>query len=137
MHWWLCDICNHFCMFHRVIYLKTWCNSLHCFHYSHYYYLIFLYYYLRSLCFNMISQLNASSSHAKARNLSPRPKPQLGRRSSMKPSVIHKGRFIFRVERNETIVSTTALVSSVQSHYKTFCLVGMVLKETCIFKTFN
>ncbi|PQQ02345.1 hypothetical protein Pyn_13707 [Prunus yedoensis var. nudiflora] len=49
-----------------------------------------------------------------------------GNRSSVEPSVLHKGRFTFRVERNETKVSTSALASSVQTHYETFYLVGKV-----------
>lgn len=44
----------------------------------------------------------------------------------MEPSVARKGRFTFRVDRNETKVSITALASSVQSHYETFCLVGKI-----------
>lgn len=44
----------------------------------------------------------------------------------MEPSVLHKGRFTFRMERNETKVSTSALASSVQTLYETFCLVGKV-----------
>lgn len=125
-HWWLCANCNHFNIFHHAIYLKTWCNSPHCFHYSHYSSILFLFYCLHSLCFNMSAQLNASSSHAKSYSLIPMSKPHLGRTSSMEPAVIHKGRFIFQVERNETRVSTTTLASSVQSHYETFCLVGKV-----------
>ncbi|KAL6286794.1 hypothetical protein ACE6H2_011184 [Prunus campanulata] len=74
----------------------------------------------------MSAQLNASSSRMKSRSLSPTSCPRLGIRASVEPSASHKGIFTFRVERNETKVSTSALASSVQTHYETFCLVGKV-----------
>lgn len=74
----------------------------------------------------MSAQIQASSSRAKSRSLSPTSPITLGNRSLAEPTVLHKGRFTFRMERNETKVSTSALASSVQTHYETFCLVEKV-----------
>ncbi|XP_034229350.1 uncharacterized protein LOC117638326 [Prunus dulcis] len=74
----------------------------------------------------MSAQLNASSSLANSRSPSPKSDSRWGNRSIVEPSVVRKGRFTFRMDRNETKVSTTALDYSVQSHYETFCLVGKI-----------
>lgn len=128
MHWWLGYVCNHCGSFILAIYMKIKNINLlhllsapnfplntrcHCLNLSH---------------ATMSAQLNASSSWTKSRSLSPTSSPRLGIRASVEPSVLHKGRFTFRVERNETKVSTSALATSVQTHYETFCLVGKVFE---------
>lgn len=61
----------------------------------------------------MSAQLNVGSSKGRS---SP----------SFYPSVVQKGRFMFRLEKLETRISATALASRVQGHYENFCLVGKV-----------
>ncbi|PQQ19840.1 hypothetical protein Pyn_25935 [Prunus yedoensis var. nudiflora] len=74
----------------------------------------------------MNPQVAANSSPRISRSPSPRLHPNPRRNASLKPTTIHKGRFTFTMENNETRVSTTTLASSVQSHYESFCLVGKV-----------
>ncbi|BFG20243.1 hypothetical protein CerSpe_065170 [Prunus speciosa] len=74
----------------------------------------------------MNPQLVANSSQTRSRSSNPKAHPNPRRNTPLEPSIIHSGRFTFTIENNETRVSTTALASSVQNHFESFCLVGKV-----------
>ncbi|VVA29426.1 PREDICTED: reverse mRNAase [Prunus dulcis] len=123
MHWWLIVWVNHYFMHSFLIYTVMWRCFVICFkHFLCSYDLCF------KLCFcvNMNPQLAVSSSQTRSRSTSPRSPLDTRRTPPREPSRIHKGCFTFTMENNETRVSTTALVSKVQSHYEAFCLVGKV-----------
>ncbi|KAH0996478.1 hypothetical protein GBA52_020342 [Prunus armeniaca] len=52
--------------------------------------------------------------------------PNPRRNAPLETTTIHKGHFTFTMENNEIRVSTTALASSVHSHFESFYLVGKV-----------
>ncbi|CAL8994144.1 unnamed protein product [Prunus brigantina] len=122
MHWWLGYVCNHCGSFILAIYMKIKNSYLHHLPSAPDLPLSTRCHCLHSSQPTMSAQINASSSQAKSHSLSPTSPPRLGNKSSVEPSVLHKGIFTFRVERNETKVSTSALASSVQTHYETICL---------------
>ncbi|ONH90446.1 hypothetical protein PRUPE_8G054600 [Prunus persica] len=124
MHWWINFICNHCKKSPLPIYLESWfvVHQFNLILLSHISFCCCIF----SVYFTMSAQLNASSSHANSRSPSPKSDSRWGNRSIVEPSVVRKGRFTFRMDRNETKVSTTALDYSVQSHYETFCLVGKI-----------
>ncbi|CAL9009541.1 unnamed protein product [Prunus brigantina] len=66
----------------------------------------------------MSAQLNANTSHG----------------NNGSPVVVNKGRFKFRVDRNETRFTTSALASSDQNHFENFCLVGKFFGKSVLGK---
>lgn len=124
MHWWFFFGDNHYYLRKFPIYTVIWKSLLICFQVSH-----CLYNLCSKLCscVTMNPQLAISSSRTRSRSTSPRRPFNHRRTLPREPSISHKGRFTFTMENNETRVSTTALASSVQSHFEAFCLVGRVL----------
>ncbi|CAL2255844.1 unnamed protein product [Prunus armeniaca] len=113
MHWWMVYACNHCENFLLTVYLETWLSVPHRFQSFMFLRPIFLCWCIHYSYFTMSAQLNASSSHANSRSLNPKFDSRWGNGSIVEPRVFRKGKFTFRVDRNETKMSTSDLASTV------------------------